>query len=70
MKEFDPKHAARNGYSREDWEAVESPELTDADLARAKPFATAFPAITEKIRKYLGGFQKSPTSRSASARPR
>lgn len=70
MKEFDPKHAARHGYTREDWEAVDSPELTDADLARTKPFAEAFPAIAVKMRKNLGGCQKSPTSPSAFAKPR
>ncbi|MGY6704704.1 BrnA antitoxin family protein [Roseinatronobacter sp.] len=59
MKEFDPKQAARHGYTREDWEVVDSPELTDADLARAKPFAGAFPALARKMRKNLGGRPKS-----------
>ena len=65
MKEFDPKHAAKHGYTREDWDAVDSPELTDADLARAKPFAQAFPALAEKMRKNLGGRPKSESTKIA-----
>lgn len=54
MKEFDPKHAAKHGYTREDWDAVDSPELTDAELATAQPFAAACPETAEKMRKSLG----------------
>ncbi|WP_165019778.1 hypothetical protein [Rhodobacter sp. SGA-6-6] len=51
MKKFDPEHAARHGYTREDWEAVDSPKLTDEELAQARPFAEVFPTLAEKIRK-------------------
>lgn len=54
MKEFDPKHAAKYGYTREDWEAIDNPELTDAELATARPFSATFPEVAEKMRKSLG----------------
>ncbi len=47
MKEFQPGR----GYSREDWDAVDSPELTDEELAQAKPFAEALPELAEAIRR-------------------
>lgn len=59
MKEFDPGHAARHGYTRADWEATDSPELTDEELAQARPFAEVFPALAEKMRKAAGGRPKS-----------
>lgn len=37
----------------------DSPELTDAQIAAAKPFAEAFPEITQKMRKNVGGRPKS-----------
>ena len=42
------------GYSREDWEAVESPEATDDQLARARPFGEAFPQLAESIKRRRG----------------
>ncbi|MGH6978330.1 MAG: BrnA antitoxin family protein [Brevundimonas sp.] len=44
---FEPGH----GYDKADWDAVESPPLTNEELAQAKPFAEAFPALAENIRK-------------------
>lgn len=38
------------GYSREDWDAVESPEATDDQLARARPFGEAFPELAERLK--------------------
>lgn len=32
-KAFDAKRAAAKGYTREDWDGVDSPELTDDELA-------------------------------------
>jgi uncharacterized protein (DUF4415 family) len=32
-----------NGYSKEDWDAVDSPELTDEELASARPAAEVLP---------------------------
>lgn len=46
---------AGQGFTREDWDAVESPELTKTQLAMAKPFADVFPELAMKMRKNLGG---------------
>lgn len=37
----------------------DSPELTDDDIASAKPFAEAFPAIAETMGRNVGGRPKS-----------
>ncbi len=65
MKEFDPKHAAKHGYTQEDWDAVDGLELTEADLAQAKPFSDAFPALAEKMHKSVGGRPKSDNPKVA-----
>lgn len=39
MKKFTPGR----GYTREDWDAVDSPELTDQQLAKPLTFEEAFP---------------------------
>jgi uncharacterized protein (DUF4415 family) len=49
-KEFEPGR----GYSKEDWDAVDSPELTDEQIAQAKPFAEAFPDLAESIKRSRG----------------
>jgi uncharacterized protein (DUF4415 family) len=53
-KEFIPG----KGYTKEDWDAVDSPPATDEQLAQARPFAEAFPELAEKIRKSLAGRPK------------
>ena len=50
-KEFEPGQ----GYSKEDWDAVDSPPATKAQLAQARPFAEVFPDLAEKMRKNSGG---------------
>lgn len=50
---FEPGH----GYDKADWDAVESPPLTDEELAQAKSFADVFPALAEKMSK--GGRPRS-----------
>ena len=51
LKEFVPGR----GYSKEDWDAVDSPELTDEELAEFRPMKEARPelyaALQEEIRK-------------------
>lgn len=42
------------GYSKEDWDSVESPELTDEQLAQAKPFAETFPELHASIKRSAG----------------
>lgn len=51
MKDFEPGH----GFSREDWDEVsDSPEFTKEEIAAAKPFAEAFPALAESIKRARG----------------
>ena len=47
---FKPGH----GYTRKDWNAVASPPASEKQLARAKPFAAAFPEIAERMRRAVG----------------
>lgn len=56
VKKFEPGH----GYAKEDWDAVNSPPLTDAELASARPFAEAFPKMAAAIKRGRGE-QKTPT---------
>ncbi len=67
MKRFDPAHATAHGYTRADWDAVDSQELTDAELATARPFAEAFPELTASARR-MRGPQKTPTKTLVSLR--
>lgn len=54
MKKFNPDHAAKHGYTEADWAAVESPELTQAEIATARSFTEAFPALVEAARRSIG----------------
>ena len=47
------------GHSQADWDAVDSPEATDADLAQARPFADVFPDIAEAIKRGRGRPKKA-----------
>lgn len=40
-------------------EDPDAPEVTDEQMARAKPFGEAFPALAEKMRRNVGGRPKS-----------
>jgi hypothetical protein len=42
------------GYTKKDWDAVQSPELTDEQIAKAKLFAEAFPDLAASIRQGRG----------------
>lgn len=55
------------GYTRKDWDAVESPELTAEQMAEAKPFAEAFPELAASIRRGRGP-NKAPTKKLVSLR--
>lgn len=50
LKEFQPGH----GYTKEDWDAVDSPELTDEELAKMRPFKEVFPDLAESIHRSRG----------------
>ncbi len=55
------------GYSRKDWDDVQSPELTAEEIAKAKPFAEALPALAAAIRRGRGP-NKAPTKKLVSLR--
>jgi uncharacterized protein (DUF4415 family) len=55
------------GYTRKDWDDVESPELTAEEFAKAKPFAEALPDLAASIRKGRGP-NKAPTKKLVSIR--
>lgn len=42
------------GYTKKDWDAVESQEPTNEQLAKAKPFANAFPDLHASIKRSRG----------------
>jgi len=48
------------GYTQADWDAVESPPLTDAELGSMRPFAEVFPDLAAAIKRGRGK-QKAPT---------
>jgi uncharacterized protein (DUF4415 family) len=49
QKEFQPGQ----GYTKEDWDAVDSPPLTKEELASMRPFREVFPEIAEKMEKAI-----------------
>src|SRR6266446_3136436 len=55
------------GYTRKDWDDVQSPELTAGEMAKAKPFAKAFPELAASIRRRSGP-NKAPTKKLVSIR--
>ncbi|SHJ63190.1 Uncharacterized conserved protein, DUF4415 family [Bradyrhizobium lablabi] len=63
QKPFKPGH----GYTKKDWDNVQSPELTASQIARAKPFAEAFPELAASIRRGRGP-NKAPTKKLVSLR--
>lgn len=43
------------GYSKADWDEVsDNPEISFEEIAKAKPFAEAFPELAESIRRARG----------------
>jgi uncharacterized protein (DUF4415 family) len=63
QKPFKPRH----GYSRKDWDDVQSPELTAEEIGKAKPFAEALPELAASIRRGRGP-NKAPTKKLVSLR--
>ncbi|WP_421566491.1 BrnA antitoxin family protein [Ochrobactrum sp. EDr1-4] len=55
---FRPEHAAEHGYTKQDWDAVDSPSLTEEEIKSLKPakeiLPTAFFAELEKGRTTRG----------------
>lgn len=60
-KKYEPGH----GYTKEDWDAVDSPPATDEQLKQAKPFAAVFPELAEQMRKNVGGRPKAERPKRA-----
>lgn len=55
LKEFDPDLAATHGYTRADWDAVDSPDITDEEIASGgKSFDEMFPDLAASIRRKAG----------------
>jgi uncharacterized protein (DUF4415 family) len=58
----------RRGFTAKDLKEVsDSPELTKADFAKAKPFSEVFPSLSAAIRKGRGP-NKAPTKKPVSLR--
>jgi uncharacterized protein (DUF4415 family) len=55
------------GYSKQDWDDVQSPELSAEETAKAKPFAEALPKLAASIRRGRGP-NKAPTKKLVSIR--
>jgi uncharacterized protein (DUF4415 family) len=55
------------GFTEQDWEDVQFPELTDEELAQMRPFAEVFPELAASIRKGRGP-NKAPTKTLVSLR--
>ena len=49
-----PEYRPGRGYTKADWDAVESPEATDEQMAKARPFVEMFPELAESIRRSRG----------------
>jgi uncharacterized protein (DUF4415 family) len=63
-----PNAKKMSGYTKRDLRDVsDSPELTEADFAKARPFSEVFPGLSASIRKGRGP-NKSPTKKLVSLR--
>jgi uncharacterized protein (DUF4415 family) len=58
-----PEFKSGQGFTKADWDSVESSPLNKLQLTKAKPFVEVFPELAEEMRKNLGG-------RPLSARPK
>lgn len=63
-----PNTKKKSGYTKRDLREVsDSPELTKADFAKARPFSEVFPDLSASIRKGRGP-NKAPTKKLVSLR--
>jgi uncharacterized protein (DUF4415 family) len=67
MGKLQKKFKPGQGYTKQDWDDVQSPELTDEQMAKAKPFAEVFPELAASIRRGRGP-NKAPTKKLVSLR--
>ncbi len=63
MDKLQKKFKPGQGFSKKDWDAVQSPELTDEQMAKAKPFAEVFPDLAASIRQERGPKEASDAER-------
>jgi len=59
-KPFDPAHAKAHGYTKEDWDAVDSPEATDDELATALPMHQAAPELAAALKTEIARRGRPP----------
>lgn len=59
------KHLTEDQIQRMIASDPDAPEATDAQLAQAKPFDEAFPALADAMRKNAGGRPKSENPKMA-----
>jgi uncharacterized protein (DUF4415 family) len=64
QKKFKPGQ----GYTKKDWDDVQTPELTDEQIAKAKPFAEVFPELAASSIRRGRGPNKAPTKKLVSLR--
>lgn len=55
------------GYTKQDWEDVQSPEITPEQFAQMRPFAEVFPELAASIRRGRGP-NKAPVKKLVSLR--
>ena len=67
MAKVQKRFKAGQGYTKKDWNHVQSPELTDEQMAKARPFAEVFPELAASIRRGRGP-NKAPTKKLVSLR--
>lgn len=59
------KHLTENQSQRMIASDPEAPEATDEQLAQARPFTEAFPALADNMRRNMGGRPKTENSKVA-----
>lgn len=59
------KHLTEDQIQRMIASDPDAPEATDEQLAQAKPFSEAFPALADDMRKNVGGRPKSDNPKVA-----
>ena len=59
------KHLTEDQIQRMIASDLDAPEATDEQLAQAKPFGEAFPALADAMRKNVGGRPKSENPKVA-----
>ncbi|MGP9811864.1 BrnA antitoxin family protein [Rhodopseudomonas sp. NSM] len=63
LKTFQPGR----GYTKQDWDDADSPELTDEQIAALRPLAEVLPELAASIRRGRGP-NKAPTKKLVSLR--